>query len=163
MPKKATASKKKSAGFMAHVHQIEVCIQQDYAHLEKAYPKAISDVEKEIIRVGKEIKKAKITERANKKTNKPIRGKQSKISNVTLLENQLMALKEEKVALIAGQKKMKARKKVWQKFEKSWTKKLKEPKKSKKPRKATKSTNSSGKPRGRPPKQAEAMPAAENE
>lgn len=125
MAKKVISKTKKSLAHSKKLHQIEACIYADYAKLEKEYPKAIAATDKEIDRLAKAIKKVKAATKLSQKA-------RSKKVNMTALEKELDSVATEAEALTAGFKKLKAKKKVWQEFERSWAKKLKQQIKSKK-------------------------------
>lgn len=127
MVKKAKSQSQKTSQWAQPIHQLEGCIREDYVRLEKAYPKAISAAEKEVARLTKVLQKAKTVKSAVKSK----RSKQVPLN--PLLDKNLAQLKEEVAVLKAGFKKFKAKKKLWQQFEKHWVKKLKTARKTKKP------------------------------
>lgn len=124
MIKKSITRKKKSL-ITSDIHEIQNCIRQDYGRLEKAYPKALSTIEKELIRLKKEKIQAKAKTKAVTQSSK--RGKSShvKSSDTNMIDRQITALLVEKEEVKADLKKFNAQKKIWQQFEKDWTKKFK--------------------------------------
>lgn len=123
--KKLTIRNKKPLSFSAKIKQIESSIQENYATLEKVYPKILASVEKEFNRASKALKKA-LSLKPVKKAARKI-GKKTTVKT-DALEKAVQFLKAEKAEVLASFNKFKAGKQVWKKFEKSWSKKAKKTK-----------------------------------
>lgn len=137
--KAALSNTKKASKFSNPIRKLEACIDADGVKLEKAYHKVIPAAEKEVIRLSKAFNKTK----ASKLPKKDHLSK--KILPNTKESTQLAVLKEEVAALKVGFKKLQAKKKLLQSFEKLWVQKLNKmhkPKKlNKKPRKQSEVTS----------------------
>src|SRR5262245_16850769 len=128
--KSQVASRKKSTGFAAKIHQMEACIHSDYKNLMEAYPKALADVKKALTQAGQALKKLKASTQSARKTgkggSKTVGRVQRGSVEITHSERAFTQLKTEQAELLAGYKKLQAKKKIWMKFEKSWAKKMKQ-------------------------------------
>ncbi|HVV69741.1 MAG TPA: hypothetical protein VHE99_12055 [Gammaproteobacteria bacterium] len=122
--KRTSTPKAKTSGFSVQVRALESCLAADHAKLKKIYPKALSDVEKAIVRKVQELKKAKSKAKPAAKGSKPGANLLKAKVALNILEKAIDALKVEKNSLQAGHKRFTALHKANQQAEKIWVKNI---------------------------------------